>query len=62
MRKAIQAVFKATDGDSTTVGDLTTEINRTNPGVLNAAEVDVVLKVLAEENAIMKVDEQIILI
>ena len=62
VRKAIQAVFKAVDGDSTTVGDLTAEINRTNPGVLNAAEVDVVLKVLAEENAIMQVDEQIILI
>ena len=62
VRTALQAVFKAADGDSTTVGDLAAEINRTNPGVLNAAEVDVVLEVMAEENAIMKVDEQIILI
>jgi DNA replication licensing factor MCM3 len=62
VRTALQAVFKAADGDSTTVGDLAAEINRTNPGVLNANEVDVVLEMMAEENAIMKVDEQIILI
>ena len=62
VRTALRSVFTAVRGDSTTVGALAAEIDRANPGVLNAAEVDVVLEVMAEDNAIMRVDNQLILI
>ena len=48
VRTALRGLFTAARGDSTTVGALNAAIHSTNPGVLSAAEVDVVLEGLAE--------------